>query len=143
MPASSRTATVFDALSRPPQTEQTPEGTRVTVRMPVERATAQMLGHYPGFPILPGVLLIDTVRQAAGSALGAELRLRSIDRARFARPLLPGDELELSLLVTPLSTPLATRGPDRRVGVHARGTRADGQLAAELFVTLEPVVADA
>lgn len=139
MPASSRTATVFDALSRPPQTEQTPEGTRVTVRMPVERATAQMLGHYPGFPILPGVLLIDTVRQAAGSALGAELRLRSIDRARFARPLLPGDELELSLLVTPLATP----GPDRRVGVHARGTRADGQLAAELFVTLEPVVADA
>ncbi|MFE7353338.1 3-hydroxyacyl-ACP dehydratase FabZ family protein [Streptomyces sp. NPDC057543] len=135
MPASSRTAKVFDALHRPPQTEQTPEGTRVTVRLPVERATTQMAGHYPGFPILPGVLLIDCVRQAAGSALGAELRLCSIDRARFARPLLPGDELELSLLVTPET--------NSRVGVRARGARADGQMAAELSVTLEPVVADA
>lgn len=135
MPASSRTAKVFDALDGPPQIEQTPEGTRVTVRLPVERATVQMAGHYPGFPILPGVLLIDSVRQAAASALGAELRLRRINRARFARPLLPGDELELSLLVTPEA--------NRRVGVHARGTRADGQLAAELSVTLEPVVADA
>ncbi|MFE5026357.1 3-hydroxyacyl-ACP dehydratase FabZ family protein [Streptomyces sp. NPDC056656] len=134
MPASSRTAKVFDALHRPPRTEQTPEGTRVTVRLPVERATTQMAGHYPGFPILPGVLLIDCVRQAAGSALGAELRLCRIDRARFARPLLPGDELELSLLVTP--------GTNSLVGVRARGARADGQMAAELSLTLEPVVAD-
>lgn len=135
MSASSRTATVFDALDRPPQTEKTPEGTRVTVRLPVDRATAQLAGHYPGFPILPGVLLIDCVRQAAGFARGAELRLCSIDRARFARPLLPGDELELSLLVTP-----ATSG---RVGVRARGVRADGRTAAELHVTLEPVAANA
>jgi 3-hydroxyacyl-[acyl-carrier-protein] dehydratase len=135
VPASSRTATVFDALDRPPQTEKTPEGTRVTVRLPVDRATAQLAGHYPGFPILPGVLLIDCVRQAAGFARGAELRLCSIDRARFARPLLPGDELELSLLVTP-----ETSG---RVGVRARGVRADGRTAAELYVTLEPVAADA
>lgn len=135
MPASSRTAKVFDALHRPPQTVQTPEGTRVTVRLPVERATKQMAGHYPGFPILPGVLLIDGVRQVAGSVLGAELRLRSIDRARFALPLLPGDELELSLLVT-LET-------NSRVTVRARGARADGLTAAELSVTLEPVVTDA
>ncbi len=135
MPASSRTAKVFDALHSPPLIEQSSQGTRVTVRVPVERATAQMVGHYPGFPIMPGVLLIDCVRQAAGSALGAELRLRSIDRARFARPLFPGDELELSLLVT--------AGTDSRVSVRARGARGDGQVAAELSVTLEPVVADA
>lgn len=135
MPAPSRTAKVFDALHRPPQTVRTAEGTRVTVRLPVERATAQMAGHYPGFPIMPGVLLIDSVRQAAGSALGAELRLRSIDRARFTRPLLPGDELELSLVVTDAE--------DGRVRVHALGARADGLTAAELSVTLEPVVADA
>ncbi|MET7727757.1 3-hydroxyacyl-ACP dehydratase FabZ family protein [Streptomyces mirabilis] len=135
MPAPSRTAKVFDALHSPPLTEQSPEGTRVTVRVPVERATTQMAGHYPGFPIMPGVLLIDSVRQAAGSALGAELRLCRIDRARFARPLLPGDELELSLLVT--------HETDTRVAVRARGARADGQMAAELSVVLEPVVADA
>jgi 3-hydroxyacyl-[acyl-carrier-protein] dehydratase len=126
---------VFDALHSPPLTEQSPQGTRVTVRVPVERATAQMAGHYPGFPIMPGVLLIDCVRQAAGCALGAELRLCRIDRARFARPLFAGDELELSLLVTAEA--------DSRVAVRARGARADGEMAAELSVTLEAVVADA
>jgi 3-hydroxyacyl-[acyl-carrier-protein] dehydratase len=94
-----------------------------------------MAGHYPGFPIMPGVLLIDCVRQAAGSALGTELRLCRIDRARFARPLLPGDELELSLLVT--------RQTDTRLAVRARGARGDGLMAAELSVVLEPVVSDA
>jgi 3-hydroxyacyl-[acyl-carrier-protein] dehydratase len=126
---------VFNALDRPPRAEATPQGTRVTVRLPVNQATPQMAGHYPGFPILPGVLLIDCVRQAAGFAHGAELRLRSIDRARFARPLLPGDELELSLLVTPQ--------PSGQVTAQARGVRADGQMAAELHVTLEPAVANA
>ncbi|MBL7253395.1 3-hydroxyacyl-ACP dehydratase FabZ family protein [Paractinoplanes lichenicola] len=135
MPASSRTATVFDALGHPPRTEPSAEGTRVTLRLPVTRAIPQLAGHYPGFPILPGVLLIDSVRQAAGFACGAELRLCGIDRARFALPLLPGDELELSLVVTPAA--------DGRVAVRARGTRSDGQTAAELSATLEPVVADA
>lgn len=135
MPAPTRTAKVFDALHSPPLTEQSPEGTRVTVRVPVERAAAQMTGHYPGFPIMPGVLLIDSVRQAAGAALGAELRLCRIDRARFALPLLPGDELELSLLVT--------RPAEDQVAVRARGTRGDGQMAADLTVVLEPAVAGA
>uniref|UniRef100_A0AAU2W6I6 ApeI dehydratase-like domain-containing protein n=1 Tax=Streptomyces sp. NBC_00008 TaxID=2903610 RepID=A0AAU2W6I6_9ACTN len=135
MPAPTRTAKVFDALHSPPLTEQSPEGTRVTVRVPVERAATQMTGHYPGFPIMPGVLLIDSVRQAAGSALGGELRLCRIDRARFARPLLPGDDLELSLLVT--------HSTDNQITVRARGTRGDGQTAADLTVTLAPVVAGA
>lgn len=54
MSAPSLTAKVFDALDRPPQIEKTPEGTRVTMRVPVERAALQMTGHYPGFPIFPG-----------------------------------------------------------------------------------------
>jgi 3-hydroxyacyl-[acyl-carrier-protein] dehydratase len=125
---------VFDALHSAPLAEQSPQGTRVTVRVPVERAGVQMAGHYPGFPIMPGVLLIDCVRQAAGSALGTELRLCRIDRARFARPLLPGDELELSLVMRERGT---------RIAVRARGARGDGLMAAELSVVLEPVVSDA
>ncbi|MFD3536645.1 hypothetical protein [Streptomyces sp. NPDC058664] len=135
MAASSQTAKVFDALGCPPLSERSPEGIRVTVRLPVERAAAQMAGHYPGFPILPGVLLIDCVRQAAGFAVGGELRLCRIDRARFARPLFPGDELDLSLLVSDLA--------DGRVGVRARGARGDGRTAAELSLTLEAVAAGA
>ncbi|MFI1212516.1 3-hydroxyacyl-ACP dehydratase FabZ family protein [Streptomyces sp. NPDC020802] len=135
MSASSRTAAVFDALHQPPHSERTPQGLRVTVRLPVERAAAQMAGHYPGFPILPGVLLIEGVRQAAGAALGGELQLCRVDRARFVRPLFAGDELQLSLLVT--------SGPDSRITVRARGARADGLMAAELSLTLEAVVAGA
>ncbi|QIJ60608.1 hypothetical protein [Streptomyces sp. JB150] len=135
MPVSSPQAKVFDALEGPPQAVRTAEGTRVTVRLPVERAAAQMAGHYPGFPILPGVLLIDAVRQAAAGAVGGELSLRSIDRARFARPLFAGDELELVLLVT--------AGAHGRVTVRARGARGDGLPAADVSLTLEPVVAGA
>lgn len=134
MAAPSLTARVFDAPDRPLQIDTTPEGTRVTMRLAVERAARHMAGHYPGFPILPGVLLVDCVRQAAGHALDAELRLRRIDRARFARPLLPGDELTLTLLMTARS--------DRQTEVRARGTRADGKLAADLSVTLEPALAE-
>ncbi|MFB7513119.1 3-hydroxyacyl-ACP dehydratase FabZ family protein [Streptomyces sp. NPDC056144] len=119
---------MFDALSGAPAVERTASGTRVTLRVPVERARAQMTGHYPGFPIFPGVLLVDCVRQAAGLAAGGEVRLVSIDRARFARPLFPGDELGLSLLVT-------TR-EDGRLAVRARGVRADGELAADVSLTL-------
>jgi 3-hydroxyacyl-[acyl-carrier-protein] dehydratase len=135
MPATSRTAAVLDALGQPPTVEQTAEGTRVTLRLPVDPSIPQLAGHYPGFPILPGVLLIDCLRQAAGAAWGAELRLCGIDRARFVNPLLPGDELELSLLVS--------AGADGRVEARGRGLRADGQLAAELSATLEPVAAHA
>lgn len=134
MPAPSATAKAFDAPHHPPQIEKTHEGIRVTVRLPVQRAARQMTGHYPGFPILPGVLLIDCVCQAAGSALGTELRLSRINRARFARPLLPGDELELTLLVAPET--------GRQVEVRARGTRTDGQMAAELSLALQPAAAD-
>lgn len=133
MAAPSPAARVFDAQDRPLQIDITPEGTRVTMRLAVERAARYMAGHYPGFPILPGVLLLDSVRQAAGRALDAELRLRRIDSARFARPLLPGDELTLTLLMTARA--------DRQTEVRARGTRSDGRRAADLSVTLEPVAA--
>lgn len=134
MPAT-RTATVFDALDGRPPTEDSPDGVRVTLRLPVDRAAAQMAGHYPGFPIMPGVLLVDAVRQAAGAAHGTDLRLCRIDRARFALPSLPGDVLELAVLVT--------GEPGGRVGARARGVRDDGRTAVELTVTLEPVTADA
>ncbi|MFH8842002.1 hypothetical protein [Streptomyces sp. NPDC017868] len=127
---------MFDALDGAPLVERDSTGTGVTVRVPVERAAAQMAGHYPGFPIFPGVLLVDCVRQAAAAALGAPLRLCRIDRARFARPLFEGDELELSLRMT-------AGGADGEVAVRARGVRSDGQLAAELSLTLGAVVADA
>lgn len=52
-------------------------------------------GHFPGRPIVPGVLLLDAVMQAAG--LG-EAMLR---RAKFLAPVLPGDAVEIALTPAP------------------------------------------
>jgi len=59
-------------------------------------------GHYPGQPIMPGVLIIEAMAQLAGILLSQELEhkgkiavLLSMDRARFRRPVVPGDQLIL------------------------------------------------
>ena len=52
-------------------------------------------GHFPGRPIVPGVLLLDAVMQAAGLAQGL------LRRAKFLAPVLPGDEVEIALAPAP------------------------------------------
>ena len=58
------------------------------------------LGHYPGQPIMPGVLLIEAMAQMGGLLLSRELEhtgkvavLLSLDRVKFRRPVVPGDQL--------------------------------------------------
>ncbi len=59
-------------------------------------------GHYPGDPIMPGVLVIEALAQIGGVLLSQELEhkgkvavLLSIDKAKFRRAVRPGDQLEL------------------------------------------------
>jgi len=61
-------------------------------------------GHFPGHPIMPGVLIVEAMAQTAGvlvvATLGAEAEgklvyFMTIDSGRFRQPVLPGDELEL------------------------------------------------
>ena len=61
-------------------------------------------GHFPGHPVMPGVLILEALAQAGGLLVKASLTedttdkvtyLMAIDNARFRRPVVPGDSLEL------------------------------------------------
>ncbi|NPV79355.1 MAG: 3-hydroxyacyl-ACP dehydratase FabZ [Firmicutes bacterium] len=64
-------------------------------------------GHYPGRPIMPGVLIIEAMAQVCGiAALSAQEALGKIpyfvgiDRARFRKPVLPGDQIRIEAEIT-------------------------------------------
>lgn len=50
-------------------------------------------GHFPGTPIVPGVLVLDTVLQAISAAKGMTLETCAISSVKFLSPAGPGDEL--------------------------------------------------
>ena len=50
-------------------------------------------GHFPGIPILPGVILLDTVLHAVAAETGIALDICQISSVKFLSPASPGDEL--------------------------------------------------
>ena len=62
-------------------------------------------GHWPGLPIMPGVLILESVAQAAGILIGASIEnpqtkvalIASIDRVKLRRPVVPGDQLRFEV----------------------------------------------
>ncbi len=61
-------------------------------------------GHFPGAPLMPGVLMIETLAQTAtlllmqsGAGRGMRARLRGVDNAKFRRQVVPGDRLTLQV----------------------------------------------
>ncbi|MEV5509863.1 hypothetical protein [Streptomyces orinoci] len=122
--------------------ERAPDGTHAVLRLPVDLAADHMAGHYPGYPILPGVVIMDWVQQAVDSLHGAGLRMRRLDRARFVRPLFPGDVLELTIRVRP-GEPDDQAMDGEGVFANARIVRSDRRPAVELDATFGPVGAHA
>lgn len=70
-------------------------------------------GHFPGYPIMPGVLIIEALAQVGGvlafksaeSAEGNLVFFLSIDKAKFRKPVVPGDQLILKMEVVQARPP--------------------------------------
>jgi beta-hydroxyacyl-ACP dehydratase FabZ len=89
------------------------------------------MGHFPGRPVMPGVLILEAMAQVAGVLAFYSLGGRrdhiplftGIDKARFRTPVVPGDQLRMELAV------VRRRGD--RIWVFAGTTTVNGKLAAE------------
>jgi 3-hydroxymyristoyl/3-hydroxydecanoyl-(acyl carrier protein) dehydratase len=88
-----------------------------------------MQGHFPGNPIMPGVLLVEAMVQTSGLLLpeGSSALLAQIKEARFRRPVVPGDQVRIEA--------------EHRMalaGLHRYEAKAfvDGQMVAEAEIVL-------
>jgi UDP-N-acetylglucosamine acyltransferase len=83
-------------------------------------------GHFPGAPVMPGVLLMESLAQAAGLWLlreapdprAVEVHVVGIDRAKFRRPVVPGDQLRLEVQMLRRRGWLCRVRGEVRVGEH-------------------------
>ena len=108
-------------------------GARVVARKRVDADEWYLAGHFPGRPIMPGVLIVEAMAQAGAVAVLSEDENRGklalfagIDGVRFKRIVEPGDELELTCDLE------RVRGP---IGRGKATATVDGELAARGTLT--------
>ncbi len=89
-------------------------------------------GHFPGHPVMPGVLIVEAMAQAAGLLTQLSNRMKGntesalfylvkVDNARFSAPVVPGDQLRLEVSVKRVM---------RGMGLFAARTVVDGKEVA-------------
>ena len=98
----------------------------------------QFTGHFPDYPIMPGVMTIEAMAQAGGALLLTEIPDRDdklmvftgIDEARFRKAIVPGDQLRIEVTVI--------NWRSRAVKMQGVCT-VDGKVAAEATITCQLV----
>ena len=98
-------------------------------------------GHFPGFPLMPGVYILESMAQVGGILMIKSLDLEigkyaivfaGIDEARFKRPVYPGDQLILELEVISLKKSLSKMKGTAKVGSDVVATAVLYAAAREL-----------
>ena len=85
----------------------------------------QFIGHFPENPVFPGVLIIEGIAQTAGALCSKMVYFMTIDKAKFRKPVRPGDTLEYHV----------TKIAHKRNMWWFRGeAKVDGQIVAEAEV---------
>ncbi len=94
----------------------------------------QFTGHFPTFPIFPGVLILEAMAQVGGILLIESLQLEigkyailyaGVDDARFKRPVMPGDTMVIEMEALAMK---------RRLSKMKGVVRVDGKVAAEAVI---------
>ena len=113
-------------------TEGNAEGIRATYHVTGEEFFVQ--GHFPGFPVVPGVILCEIMAQSCTLILGEQLKghtpfYAGLDKVRFKHMVRPGDTIEIRAV-------LAKERPEKAIATCHAEVYNRGELAAEGDVTL-------
>ncbi|MCM1542368.1 MAG: 3-hydroxyacyl-ACP dehydratase FabZ [Blautia sp.] len=113
--------------------EELEPGVRAVGKKCVSANEPYFQGHFPGKPVMPGVLIMEALAQVGAVAMlsqpeckGRTAYFAGIDKARFRQKVLPGDVLELETSI------VKVKGP---IGVGQAVARVNGKVAAQAELT--------
>lgn len=105
----------------PPEDEE-----RFTATILVPSGHPAIAGHFPGNPVVPGVLILEELILATNRWLGEDIRIRRLQQAKFLAPLRPGEEAVIVLARTGGSLRFSVRRGSVVIAAGALGIEARG-----------------